>query len=396
MSKTVFLISQYITPLEIPGGKNRYLLARQLAAKGMDVYVFSSNYNHMLKENVRDVKGLYMLEDIEGVKFVWVNTYAYQKSDWKRAINIAEFGINSYRSATALAEKGILPDVVVGSVAHAFSVAAAYYASKKLHSRFFIEVGDLWPEVFVESGKMTEKNLIYMSVKKVMFYFFDRAEKIICITNTTKNYFDSIGHGDKTIVLPFGIDVSEGILDKVHTKENDIFTIIYAGSFQPIYPLDNVVKAAKIIEDSLNSNVRFILLGNGAQKEALEKMVRELGINNVEFEEQIPKTELLRYLKQASAFLITEKHGRYGFPNKIIDYLSVGRPIIYISPARHEILEVGCCIEAQNNPQDIARAVKEIVSMPLEERREMGIKAKKYLVENHNIENITERLIEHI
>ena len=197
MGKTVFIFSQYIIPPEYPGGRNRYLLARELARKGVDVFVFSSSFNHMMKKKVRHFQGLYLIEEVEGIKFVWVNTFEYSKNNWRRYINMAGFGLKCYRAAGKLVQDGIRPDVVIGSVSHIFSVAAAYFASLRFGTRFFIEVGDLWPEVFIESGTMTHRNLLYISVKKLMYYFFEKADNIICITNATKGYLEKLGHGEK-------------------------------------------------------------------------------------------------------------------------------------------------------------------------------------------------------
>ena len=92
------------------------------------------------------------------------------------------------------------------------------------------------------------------------------------------------------------------LMYKPITNETGDFNIVYSGSFQPIYPLDNLIKAAKIIEDSGNRNIRFTLIGNGLQKPDLIKMTQRLNINNIEFIDHQPKKDLLKLLQNASAF----------------------------------------------------------------------------------------------
>ncbi len=111
----------------------------------------------------------------------------------------------------------------------------------------------------------------------------------------------------------------------------------------------------------------------------------------------MPKQDLIDFLKNASAFILIEKRASYGFPNKIIDYLTAGKPIIYASPVRHEVLNSGCCIEASNDdPRSIASAVRTITSMPEYKLGEIKSTAKEFLRKHHNIQTLAQRLIEHI
>jgi glycosyltransferase involved in cell wall biosynthesis len=244
---------------------------------------------------------------------------------------------------------------------------------------------------------MSEKNLMYIFIKKIMSYFYQRADKIICLTDEAKDYFKNIGCEAKAILVPPGIKLNGNISEQFPPKPTEEFKVIYAGSFQPIYPLDKLIRAAKIISDSGHKNIKFELVGNGIQKDSLKKLADELNVNNVDFLEPLPKEELLKFLKSASAFVLIEKKASYGFPNKIIDYLSVGRPIIYVSPVRHKILKSGCCIEASNdNPEEIAESVINIASMPESKRMKMMSNAREFLHKHHDIEIIAQNFIEHL
>lgn len=395
--KTVFMFNQYASSPGIPGSTRHFNLARELSGNGFDVYIFSSNFNHMLKNNVRNTAGLYSIEKVEGVHYVRMNTFHYYHNNWRRLFNMLDYGIKSYRISLLLADKGIRPNVIIGTVAHPFSVASAHYVSKKLSARFFIDIGDLWPEVFVTSGKMSQRNPVYISVRKIMFYFYKRAERIICLTEETMNYFNNRGFGEKTVLLPPGIELNNNALTNLTTKRHEKFKVIYAGSFQPIYPLENIIKAAKLIEDTGNDGIQFTLIGDGVQKEAIKRLTKELNVKNVEILDPLPKQDLLEFLNSASALILIEKKASYGFPNKIIDYLMAGKPIIYASPVRHEVLNSGCCIEAScDDPQSIADAIGKISGMPDYKLAEITSTAREFLHEHHNIQTLAGRLIEHL
>ena len=100
----------------------------------------------------------------------------------------------------------------------------------------------------------------------------------------------------------------------------------------------------------------------------------------------------LEFLEKGLFFILIEKDISFGFPSKLLDYLYVGRPVIYASPAYNKnLMQSGCCIEASNNdPKHIADAVIKILSMSEERWRQMCISARSNLSENHDIEKMAE------
>ena len=169
--KRIFILRQYASTPDQPGGTRHYAIATELARNGFEVYIFASNYSHMTKRDIKIFSGRYLVEDTGNVKFVWLKTFPYSENDWRRLLNILDYGIKSYRIAIELAGKGLRPDVIVGSVAHVFSVAAAYFAGKTIKARFFMDIGDLWPEAIVTSKKIKEKTRLIPCSKKRCFSF---------------------------------------------------------------------------------------------------------------------------------------------------------------------------------------------------------------------------------
>ncbi|MCC6712518.1 MAG: glycosyltransferase family 4 protein [Candidatus Dadabacteria bacterium] len=394
---TVYMFNQYASYPGVPGSTRHYNLARELVRQGIGVYIFSSNFSHMLKSRIRDVDGPYMIETVDGVNYVRMNTFGYFHNDWRRVLNMADYARKSYAIARGLSRKGIVPDVVMGTVAHPFSVGSAYVTAKRLGARFFIDIGDLWPEVFAAAGKMTERHPLYITVGKTMTWFYGKAEKIICLTDEAEKYFKSRGYGDKTILLPPGIRLDGALPSVPAPVSGGPFRVVYAGSFQPIYPLDTVIEAARILKDRGRGDIRLTLVGGGVRADSLKSLAGGIGADNVEFMPPMPKGELLEFLKTASAFVLIEKKASYGFPNKIIDYLSSGAPIIYASPVRHAILESGSCVEApHDDPEGMADAIGRVASMSREERNEMAACGARFLKKNHDIERLAGRLVEHI
>ena len=76
--------------------------------------------------------------------------------------------------------------------------------------------------------------------------------------------------------------------------------MLYVGGFIGNRGLEHVIKALPSIEKKIK-NVRLVLVGDGEERKNLEKLVRELKLNNlVEFEGWKQQSEIKSYLKAAT------------------------------------------------------------------------------------------------
>ena len=111
--KTIFIFNQFAISPDMPGGTRHYDFGRELVKKGYDVYIFASDFSYQKLQYMKLKEGEeYSLENVNGVKFVWVRTVPYKKNNYKRILNQISFSINAVRVAKALPVK---PDIVIGS-----------------------------------------------------------------------------------------------------------------------------------------------------------------------------------------------------------------------------------------------------------------------------------------
>ena len=78
------------------------------------------------------------------------------------------------------------------------------------------------------------------------------------------------------------------------------------------------------------------------------------------------------------------------------DYLAGGRPIVYYGGSTYDpVSEVGLGFTVPpGNPEALADAFEKLAELSPEQRREMGSRARQYLLEHHNIPNLATRLLE--
>src|SRR5580698_2890573 len=68
------------------------------------------------------------------------------------------------------------------------------------------------------------------------------------------------------------------------------FIAVYAGLHGHAQGLSQVLEAAKLL--SSDSKFRFVLIGDGPEKDRLQKLATEMGLANVRFIEPLPHNEI--------------------------------------------------------------------------------------------------------
>src|SRR5580700_5450309 len=118
----IWILNHYATPPDQPTGTRHYDIGRVLAGQGHDVTIFASSFSHVTLREERLRRDERMrIDDIDGVRFVWVRTTPYSGNDGRRALNMASYAVGAIRAQRRLPR----PDVVIGSCVHPAAVAAA-------------------------------------------------------------------------------------------------------------------------------------------------------------------------------------------------------------------------------------------------------------------------------
>lgn len=88
----IWIFNHYSQASDLPGGTRHYDLAKQLISNGHEVTIFAAGFHYtLLKEMVEYNKKGFKIEDKDGVRFVWVKTFPYEKNDLKRILNICSY-----------------------------------------------------------------------------------------------------------------------------------------------------------------------------------------------------------------------------------------------------------------------------------------------------------------
>ncbi|MDN4472023.1 glycosyltransferase family 4 protein [Demequina zhanjiangensis] len=112
-----------------------------------------------------------------------------------------------------------------------------------------------------------------------------------------------------------------------HGWAEDDFIVLHAGNIGKKQGLSNVVEAAKLAEAS-ESKVRFVLLGDGADRARLEQEAGDC--SRLTFMDPLPGDDFTAALQAADALLVNELPGvrEMAVPSKLTSYFAARRPVI--------------------------------------------------------------------
>ncbi|MDD5606520.1 MAG: glycosyltransferase family 4 protein [Candidatus Pacebacteria bacterium] len=400
----IWILNHYAITSNMPGGTRHYDFGKELVKRGYKVTIFASSFHYSQHKELKlNKKEKYKIENVDGINFIWLKTFPYQKNDWRRVVNMISYMWRVYWLGKKITktEKSIKsPEVIIGSSVHLLAVLSAYWLARYYKSKFIMEVRDLWPQTLIDMKKFDENSLVIRILKLLEKFLYKKAEIIITLLPLAKEYISALGINQKKIVwISNGVDVSKlQEKEKKKGKANDGFKIIYIGAHGAANAIDVILDVAKILQERQYNKIKFIFVGDGMEKEQLIFRKEKLKLRNVEFYRSIAKKEIPLTLSQADASIISQRKMdlyKYGFSyNKLFDFMAVGKPIILAGkPANNLVVEAKCGISVPpENPEKMAEAIIELYKMSPGEREKMGRKGRKYVEKYHSIPLLVDEL----
>ena len=242
---------------------------------------------------------------------------------------------------------------------------------------FVFEVRDLWPESAIDTGVLNNKWII-----KAAYWFESFVYKKAKLVNVLTPAFYKVLRYEKNVpeeklvMIPNASDfsLSESLLGnfdrdafrKRHELE-DKFVITYVGAHGVANHLQQILEAGKVLEDT---NVLFLLIGQGMEKEKLVNMAEEMNLSNVRFIDSVPKAEVFKFIlasEMGASVLKRVDTFKTIYSNKTFDYMSCKTPILMaidgVSRELVETAQAGSYVEPEN-PSEFNRVIRKYLQNP--------------------------------
>ncbi len=202
-------------------------------------------------------------------------------------------------------------------------------------------VYDLYPEVAIELGVVSENHWIVRFWNAVNKAVWQRASVIIVPSETMQerivNRAPSVARkiviihnwADSTWIKP--LPKQENAFAQEHHLV-DTFTVLYSGNMGRCHDMDTILDAAQELKAE---NIQFVFIGGGPKREECMERVAALGLENCKFLPYQERSRLPQSLTACDLALVSIAPGMEGLvaPSKFYSALASGRPIAVICEA---------------------------------------------------------------
>ena len=207
-------------------------------------------------------------------------------------------------------------------------------------------------------------------------------------------------------IFPNGVDVDffEGEHENFPWRtelniQSDDFVLLYAGIIGHAQGLEVIIGAAEILRDL---SIKFLIVGDGPEKEKLMNMASGYELSNVHFLPNLEKSKIPSLIKASDAYIVPLKKldlFKGAIPSKLFEPLSMGKPILLgvDGEAKELFIEegkAGLYFEPEN-----AQSLADQIKILLGDRNlteSLGKQGQQYVKENFNRHNIHERFLKNL
>jgi len=330
----ILLLTQYFPP-ETGAPQNRlYDLVLKLQNKGATIQVLTAFPNYPQYKIYPGYEGHFSRrEEMVGMD-VWRSwIYVSQKrSILHRLLNYFSFTISSFIVGVFQIKK---VDLIICESPPLFLGITAVFLKWIKGARLVFNVSDLWPESAVKLGIVTNSFLIKASTA-LELWIYRNADLISGQTQGIVRDIQVRFPKKKLIWLPNGVDPADldsRITHRDWRKENGFqeadLLVYFGGLFGYAQGLDCILHAAVRMKD--RPKVKFIMVGEGPEKERLMQMKADLDIDNIYFFPGAPKSEIIDIIRAMDIAIIPLKKVDLflgAIPSKIFEILYLKKPVL--------------------------------------------------------------------
>lgn len=374
----ILLLHQYFLEKGDGGGSRFNEMTRIWEQDGHSITVISGMVHYNSGKKYAQFKGKFIVKEpvSSGITLYRCHvSESYNKNFVGRLWAYFSFVLSSLLCIFSLKNKY---DILLVTSPPLFVAITGIIASKIKKIPLVFEVRDLWPESAIDTGVLNNKLFI-----KAAYWLEKTTYRNSHLINTLTPAFRKVlienkqVSESKIIMIPNAADfaISDTILQKFdrlafRTKMNfnNRFVITYVGAHGVANHLQQIFDIAEMLK---NTNVLFMLIGDGMQKQWLKEETLKRNLSEqILFIDPVSKERVFEYIIASDAGTsILKKADTFKtvYSNKTFDYMACKKPVLMaidgVSRELVESAECGFFVEPEN-PSDYAAKVIKYLTIP--------------------------------
>lgn len=260
--------------------------------------------------------------------------------------------------------------------------------------KLILEIRDLWPDSLIGVRVFDSKWIIGL-LRKLERYMYNKANGLVINSPGFLNHISNkLVQPKEIIYVPNGSRAYE--IQDLTIQSSELFSVVYTGNLG----LAQDISAIKEIASRLNDfEIDFYVIGYGVKCSEFKAYAEKHNLHNVKFINPTTRKNSMSILKQSSvalAFLSQSEVFESVLPGKILDYMTVGLPIVASVEGEAAQLiceaEAGFPIKHADTEQIISRIL--LLKNDDEMRRRFSVNGKKFIEKHFQWEDNINKIVD--
>lgn len=395
--KDILFLCQFFYPEYVSSATLPYDTAKALSQAGMSVGAMCGYPKEYCNEGSVPLKERVDGIDIHRIRYIQmartgklgrlINYFSFFA-----AVCLHFFELRKYKTILVYSNPPILPLVAV-------------WAGKLFHSKIVFVAYDLYPEIAIRTGAVSQDSMIAWVMRKLNQQLYKRAERVVALSGEMKDFIVANRpiSPERVAVVPNWYE-DTGTQSKTERKSDNMYADRYVGKLVVSYfgnmgicqDMDTILDAARLLKE--DENIQFMFAGHGNKMEQIKQAVQTEALVHVDVFDFLHGKAFQDALDISDCALVSLHPQVTGLcvPSKTYANMMAASPIVAImgeSDIVQDIREQHMGYAVKNGDgAGLAKCLRELAA-DRSQCRSMGGNARKVFLEKYTTEICTRQYV---
>lgn len=222
-------------------------------------------------------------------------------------------------------------DLVFATSSRLLTAALGALIARRKKARLYLDIRDLFVDTIGDLLPRPAAGIGRALLSRLESWTMGRAQRINLVSRGFEDYFLNRYPQASLTWFTNGIDeefLAPAVAACELARREPGVLILYAGNIGSGQGLHLILPSLAL---ALRGRARFVVMGDGGRRRALESELQRLGVDNVELRPPVSRAELIRsYLAADVLFLHLGRQRAFEkvLPSKVFEYAAMGKPLL--------------------------------------------------------------------